>query len=101
MTIDEARDIIQARAEWLRAFQFYCDSDEIREESEINGINACGYGIQCDECLGSDAEESQCARAMERFMKNRRIAIDYRNMSKEYFRKLLMGEKNGFGKRCP
>lgn len=91
MTIDEAHEIINARPNWLKAFQKYCDSEQIQKESEINGINACGYGIQCDYCDMKFGTQ-QCARAMENYMKRKRIAINYLNSSKEYFHKLLEGE---------
>ena len=87
MNIDEARELIKAEPKWLKEFQKYCDSDEIQEESELNGINACGYGVQCDECIFE--EKYQCAKAMQRYMLNKRVTIDYANTSKEYFRSLL------------
>lgn len=79
-------------ARWVRAFQKYCDSDEVFEESGRNGINACGYGIQCDECITE--EKYQCAKAMLRYCKNKDLQIDYTNTSVEYFRDLLLGGKN-------
>lgn len=79
----------KARQRWLRAFQKYCDSDEIFEESSMNGINACGYGIQCDCCKGSE-KKLACAMAMDEYAKEQKIKIDYSNITKEYFRKLLL-----------
>lgn len=90
ITIDEVRKKIQARPKWLNAFQKFCDSNEIQKESEINGINACGYGIQCDEC-DMVFETCQCSRAMEKYLKKKQISIDYKNTSEEYFRELLEG----------
>lgn len=75
------------RGKWIRAFQKYCDSDEIREESSLNGINACGYGIQCEECKFEEA--NQCSKAMIRYCENKGTKIDYSNTSIEYFRELL------------
>lgn len=89
MTIDEANKIVRAYRGWLIAFQNYCDSKEIRDESERNGINACGYGIQCEECLPSEMGSLQCAKAVDRYYKKKGITIDYLNTSKEYFRKVL------------
>lgn len=73
---------------WERAFQEYCDSDAIREESERNGINACGYGIQCDDCRGSFLP-NECAHAMVAYCERKNIEIDYENCTEEYFRELL------------
>ena len=78
------------KQKWLRSFQKYCDSDEIRKESELNGINACGYGVQCEYCKGSE-KRLACARAMVEFTKEERhFDIDYSNTSNEYFRELLL-----------
>ena len=38
------------KKKWKKAFQEYCDSPKIREESNRNGLNACGYWLACDEC---------------------------------------------------
>ena len=95
MTIDEAKEIIDNRKNrdaWLRAFQKFCNSDEIREESERNGINACGYGIQCDMCIDS-SHRLACALAMDYYFFAQKKQIDYSNVSPEYFRKLLEGEE--------
>ena len=94
MTIDEAKEIIDNRKNrdtWLRAFQKFCNSDEIREESGKNGINACGYGIQCDMCLDS-SNRLACALSMDDYCFTQKKQIDYSNVSAEYFRKLLEGE---------
>ena len=95
MTIDEAKEIIDNRKNrdaWLRAFQKFCNSDEIRKESEKNGINACGYGIQCDMCL-DQSHRLACALAMDDYCFTQKKRIDYSNVSAEYFRKLLEGEE--------
>lgn len=95
MTIDEAKEIIDNRKyrdAWLRKFQKFCNSDEIREESGRNGINACGYGIQCDMCLDS-SHRLACALAMDDYCFTQKKQIDYSNVSVEYFRKLLEGEE--------
>ena len=94
MTLDEARELVESYPKWLQAFQQYCDSKKIRDESEINGINACGYGIQCDECDPEELGKRQCAKAMVKYYKNHNITIDFRNTGEEYFRKLMKGELN-------
>ena len=94
MTIDEAKEIIDNRKNrdaWLRAFQKFCNSDEIRKESEKTGINACGYGIQCDMCLDS-SNRIACALAMDDYCFTQKKQIDYSNVRADYFRKLLEGE---------
>lgn len=82
----------EAYREWFDAFQQYCDSDDIQKESEMNGINACGYGIQCDCCDGDFEQNCCCARAMVEYCEKKNIEIDYSNTTNEYFRKLLLGK---------
>lgn len=96
MTLDEIIDNYKHRDAWLRAFQKFCDSDEIRKESEKTGINACGYGIQCDICNGSD-NRLACAESIDEYYRSKRLQINYRNTGEEYFRKLLSG---GIGEKA-
>lgn len=79
------------KAIWKAMFQTYCDSDEIRKESEKNGLNACGYYYACDLCDGSDLP-CACARATIQYLKEKGIEIDYKNTSKEYLDKILRYE---------
>ena len=71
-----------------KKFQEYCDSDEIREESNENGLNSCGYYYACDLCDGSDLP-CACARATIQYLKEKGVEIDYKNTSKEYLDKIL------------
>ena len=93
-TLYKDKSIISSydRQKWKRAFQEYCDSDEIRKESDDNGINACGYYYACDLCEGSDLD-CACAKATIEYLNNKGIKIDYKNTSKEYLDKILrLGE---------
>lgn len=79
------------KRKWKQAFQEYCDSEEIREESANNGLNACGYYYACDLCDGADLP-CACAKATIQYLKEKGIQIDYRNISKEYLDKILRYE---------
>ena len=79
------------KKKWQKAFQEYCDSEEIRKESENNGLNACGYYYACDLCDGAD-KSCACARATIRYLKEKGINLDYKNTSKEYLDKILRYE---------
>lgn len=79
------------KKKWKKAFQEYCDSEEIIEESANNGLNACGYYYACDLCDGADKSYA-CARATIQYLKEKGISIDYRNLSKEYLDKILRYE---------
>lgn len=92
MTLEEAIKNAEHRNEWLREFQKYCNSDEVRDESEKNGINACGYGIQCDMCRDS-GHRLACALSMDDYCFKKGKQIDYQDKSVQYFRKLLRGEQ--------
>ena len=81
------------KSKWKILFQKYCNSDEIRKESEETGLNACGYWFACDECNGSDLP-CACANALIDYFKKRGKTIDYKNISKEYLDKLLRGGIN-------
>ena len=76
------------KKKWKKAFQEYCDSDEIRKESDANGLNACGYYYACDYCEGSD-KSCACSKATIEYLKEKNIEIDYKNTSKEYLDKIL------------
>ena len=76
------------KQKWKKAFQKYCDSDEIRKESDDNGLNACGYYYACDCCEGSDLP-CACAKATIEYLNEKNIEIDYKNVSKEYLDKIL------------
>ena len=79
------------KKKWKTKFQEYCDSDEIRKESDENGLNACGYYYACDLCDGSDLP-CACARATIQYLKEKGVEIDYKNTSKEYLDKILRYE---------
>lgn len=76
------------KEKWKAMFQSYCDSDEIRKESDENGLNSCGYYFACDYCEGSDLA-CACAKATIECLKEKGIEIDYKNISKEYLDKIL------------
>lgn len=76
------------KRKWKALFQSYCDSDEIRKESDLTGLNACGYWFACDECEGSDLP-CACANALLDYCKDKGIQIDFKNTSKEYLDKCL------------
>ena len=79
------------KKKWKTKFQEYCDSDEIRKESDENGLNACGYYYACDLCDGSDLP-CACARATIQYLKEKGVEIDFKNISKEYLDKILRYE---------
>lgn len=79
------------KRKWKEKFQKYCDSDEIRKESESTGLNSCGYWFACDYCDGSDLP-CACAKAMLQYFHETGRQVDYKNTSKEYLDKLLKGE---------
>lgn len=79
------------KKKWQKKFQEYCDSDEIRKESDENGLNACGYYYACNLCAGSDLPYA-CAKATIEYLKNQGIEIDYKNTSKDYLDKILRYE---------
>lgn len=76
------------KTKWKEKFQEYCDSDEIRKESNENGLNACGYWFACDYCDSSDLPCS-CAKALIQYFHETGRPIDYKNTSVEYLDKLL------------
>lgn len=80
------------KKKWKQAFQQYCDSDEIREESARNGLNSCGYYYACDLCDGSDLP-CACANATTQYFKETGRQIDFKNTSKEYLDKILRLEE--------
>ena len=79
------------KTKWKTMFQKYCDSDEIRKESDDNGLNACGYYYACDYCEGSDLP-CACAKATIEYLKEKGIEINYKDTSKEYLDKILRYE---------
>ncbi len=79
------------KKKWKEKFQEYCDSDEIRKESDLNGLNACGYWYACDYCDGSDLP-CACANAMLDYFHKTGRKVDFKNTSKDYLDKLLRGE---------
>lgn len=86
------------KKKWQKAFQEYCDSDEIRKESDENGLNACGYYYACDLCDGSDLP-CACARATIQYLKEKGIEINYKDTSKEYIDKILRYEDGELDER--
>lgn len=76
------------KQKWKAMFQSYCDSDKIRKESGLNGLNACGYWFACDLCIGSNLS-CACAKAMLEYFKKIGKKIDFKNTSEEYFDELL------------
>ncbi len=81
------------KKKWKKKFQEYCDSDEIRKESDENGLNACGYWYACDYCEGSDLP-CACAKALIELFEDIGKTIDYKNTDIKYFDKLLRGDKD-------
>ena len=81
------------KKKWQKKFQEYCDSDEIRKESDENGLNACGYYYACDLCDGSDLP-CACARATIQYLKEKGIEINYKDTSKKYLDKILRYESD-------
>lgn len=79
------------KQKWKRAFQKYCDSDKIREESSLDGLNSCGYWYACDECNGSGTY-CPCATALMNYIKDKDIVINFDNISEEYLDKVLRGD---------
>ena len=80
------------KQKWKKKFQEYCDSDEIRKESEENGLNACGYWYACDLCDGSDLP-CACANALLQYFNETGRKVDFKNTSKEYLDKILRLEE--------
>ncbi len=78
------------KSKWKAMFQAYCDSDEIRKGSSINGLNACGYWHACDYCDGSDLP-CACANSMLQYFKEIGRKVDFKNTDTKYFDKLLRG----------
>lgn len=76
------------KKKWKKAFQEYCDSDEIRKESDLTGLNACGYWFACDYCDGSDLP-CACARALIQYFNETGSQIDYKNTDIKYLDTLL------------
>lgn len=76
------------KKKWKKAFQEYCDSPKIREESDRDGLNACGHWFACGECE-ENLKDYPCARALTSYLKKKGIIIDYKNTSEEYLDKLL------------
>lgn len=76
------------KKKWKKAFQEYCDSDEIRKESDLTGLNACGYWFACDYCDGSDLP-CACARALIQYFNETGRQIDYKNTDIKYLDTLL------------
>ena len=76
------------KKKWKESFQKYCDSDEIRKESDLTGLNACGYWFACNYCDGSDLP-CACARALIQYFNETGREIDYKDTSEEYLDKLL------------
>lgn len=77
------------KRKWKQKFQEYCDSNEIRKESNLTGLNACGYWFACDYCDGSDLP---CANAMLQYFHLKGKQVDFKNISIEYLDKLLREE---------
>lgn len=80
------------KQKWKKKFQEYCDSDEIRKESDSNGLNACGYWFACDYCEGSDLP-CACANAMLEYFKEKGKQVDFKNTDIKYLDKLLRGDE--------
>lgn len=76
------------KKKWKKAFQEYCDNDEIRKESDLTGLNACGYWFACDYCDGSDLP-CACARALIQYFNETGRQIDYKNTDIKYLDTLL------------
>lgn len=76
------------KKKWKEKFQEYCDSDEIRKESNLTGLNACGYWYACDYCDGSDLP-CACANAMLEYFNLTGRQVDFKNVSTDYLDKLL------------
>ncbi len=81
------------KKKWKERFQKYCDSDEIRKESDLTGLDACGYWFACDYCEGSDLY-CACANAMLQYFHETGREVDFKNTNKEYLDKLLRGDYN-------
>jgi len=79
------------KKKWIEEFQKLCDSEEIRKESDFNGLNACGYWFACDYCDG-DFTNCACANALIRYFNKIDKKIDYQNISHEYLEKLIRGD---------
>lgn len=52
-------------------------------------MNACGYWLACDECLGYENRKYPCASSLLEYLSKKGIKIDYKNTSYEYLDKLL------------
>ncbi|MCI9434757.1 MAG: hypothetical protein HFI86_05765 [Bacilli bacterium] len=81
------------KKKWKEKFQEYCDSDEIRKESDLTGLNACGYWYACDYCDGSDLP-CACANAMLDYFNITGRKVDFKNTDKKYLDKLLREDFN-------
>lgn len=79
------------KKKWKNSFQALCDSDEIRKESDLSGLNACGYWFACDLCDGSDLS-CACANALIQYFNETGRKIDYKNTDRKYLEKLLRGD---------
>ena len=76
------------KAKWKAMFQSYCDSDEIRKESDENGLNACGYWYACNYCEDS-ALPCACAKALIELFNDIGKTIDYKNTDIKYLDKYI------------
>lgn len=86
--IDKSIVTSEDKQNWKKAFQKYCDSDEIREESSKTGLNACGYWYACDCCDGSDLS-CACANAILQYFHITGKVVDFKNIDEKYLDKLL------------
>lgn len=81
------------KRKWKALFQSYCDSDEIRKESNENGLNACGYWYACDYCEDSSLP-CACANSLIELFEKIGKTIDYKNTDIKYLDKLLRGDED-------
>ncbi len=79
------------KRKWKKAFQDLCDSDEIRKESDLTGLNSCGYWYACDYCDGSELP-CACANSMLQYFRETGRTVDFKNTDKKYLEKLLRGD---------
>ena len=89
--IDKSVVTAYDKSKWKAIFQAYCDSDEIRKESDLTGLNACGYWYACDYCDGSDLP-CACANALIQYFHETGRKIDFKNINVKYLDELLRGE---------
>lgn len=91
MNNDIELSFIMTEEEKERIKKILLGNGGVRKESNLTGLNACGYWYACDYCDGSDLP-CACANAMLQYFHETGKQVDFKNTNKEYLDKLLRGE---------